>query len=259
MVSSVEFGVLGPLSAQVGGRPVPIGSPKHRAMLAVLLLNRGRPQSVGEMAYAIWGTRPPRNPRRAVHIHVSRLRALLGSGGSGRLIVTHADGYAIEAAADQLDLARFEYWYGQARRAAAAGDLEAESTALRRALDQWRGEPLTDVPSEALHLEVVPRLREQRLKALDRRIEVELRQGRHAELTAELSELTARHPFHERFWAHLMTALHVGGRRADALEAFHTVRRHLTTELGIEPGRELRALHAAILTDDDCTAFTCIQ
>lgn len=247
MAPTAEFGLLGPLTARIGGRPVRFGSPKHRIVLAVLLLNARRPVPATDLAYAVWGPRPPRDPRRAVQIHVSRMRALLG-----RLIVTHpGGGYAIEAPAERLDLGRFEYWTAQARRVARAGDLDAEATALRRALAQWRGEPLADVPSEVLHHEVVPRLREQRLTLLDRRIEVDLRQGRHAELVAELSELAARHPFHERFWAHLMLALHADGRRADALQAYQTARHHLTGELGIEPGRELRTRQAEILADHD--------
>lgn len=246
MAPSAEFGLLGPLTVRIGGHPVRIGSPKHRVVLAVLLLHTGRPVPAAELVDAVWGIRPPRNPRRVIQIYVSRIRSLLGGG---RLIVTHPGGYAIETPADRLDLGRLEHWHATARWAARRGDLDGEAAALREALAQWRGEPLADVPSDVLHHEVVPRLHEQRLTLLDRRIEVDLRQGRHSELIAELSELAARHPFHERFWAHLMSALHADGRRADALRAYQTARRHLTGELGIEPGPELRTRQATILAD----------
>ncbi|MBC6462475.1 AfsR/SARP family transcriptional regulator [Actinomadura sp. HBU206391] len=246
---TVEFGLLGPLKARVGGRPVEFGSPKHRNMLAALLLNARRPVPIGDLAYAVWGAETPEQPRRAIQLYVTRIRALLGGGQPGQVIVTHRGGYAIETPADQLDLGRFEFWHDRARRAAVGGDLDEEAAALRRALAQWRGEPLADVPSEVLHRETVPRLREQRLRVLERRIEVDLRRGRHTELVGELFELAAKHPLQERLWVHLMTALHAGGRRADALAAYHTVRRHLAEELGIDPGEELRTLQAEILAD----------
>ncbi|MFC8886705.1 ATP-binding protein, partial [Streptomyces cinereoruber] len=40
------------------------------------------------------------------------------------------------------------------------------------------------------------------------------------------------------------------GRQAEALEAFRTARRYLAEELGLEPGRELRDLEAAILAGE---------
>lgn len=236
--------------ARDGGRAVEFGSPKHRIIVATLLLDAGRAVTVERLAETIWGDEPPRNPRRAVQLYLTRIRTLLGDG----VITSRRNGYAIEAAPEQTDLGRFEFWQRQAGQAAAMGDLDAEATMLRLALTQWRGDPLTDVPSEALHHEDAPRLREQRLKVLDRRIRADLRQRRYAELISELRALTARHPFDERFRGYLMTALHAVGRRADALETYHTARRQLAEELGIAPGEELRTLHTRILTDDGSPA-----
>ncbi|GAA3594084.1 hypothetical protein GCM10022419_091480 [Nonomuraea rosea] len=246
--SPAEFGLLGPLTARVGGRQVDLGSPKHRIVLATLLLNAGRAVAVEELANAVWGDEPPRNPRRAIQLYMARIRASLG-GGPGQVIVTARNGYAIEPAADHFDLRRFEFWQGQARQAAVRRDLDAEAAMLGLALAQWRGEPLADVPSDALHQEDAPRLREQRLKVLDRRIQVDLRQRRHAELIGELRALTAQYPFNERFRGYLMTALLAVGRRADALETYRAACGQLAEELGIAPGAELQALHRRILED----------
>ncbi|SDI14923.1 AfsR/SARP family transcriptional regulator [Nonomuraea jiangxiensis] len=248
--SRAEFGLLGPLTTRVNGRPVRFPSPKHRIVLAALLLNAGRAVPVEDLVNAVWGDTPPRNPRRAVQLYVTRIRASLAEEKPGQVIVTHANGYAVEAEPDRVDLGRFEFWRDRARQAAVKGDLDAEADLLGLALTQWRGEPLADVPSNLLHQEDVPRLREQRLSVLDRRIQVDLRRRRHAELIGELRALTARHPFHERFWGYLMTALHGIGRRADALETYRAARRQLAEELGIAPGAELQALHARILAED---------
>jgi DNA-binding SARP family transcriptional activator/tetratricopeptide (TPR) repeat protein len=242
-VGGLRFGLLGPLEVWASGRPLAVRSPKLRILLAALLLGDNQPVPIRGLVDAIWGAHQPENPRRTVQLCVARLRTIIGTP----LIRTSADGYRIDVEPEQLDIGRFATWIRRADRAAERGDPEKESQALREALAQWRGEPLVDVPSELLQRETVPALREQRLLALERRIEVDLRLGRHNELVRELMELTAQQPLRERLWAQLMTALHRSGRRAEALAAYHTGRRHLADELGIDPGEELRKLHGTIL------------
>src|SRR5690606_19302088 len=71
--------------------------------------------------------------------------------------------------------------------------------------------------------------------------------GRHRETIGELRALVAAHPLREGPHGRLMHALHRTGRRAEALDAYREARRIMVTELGIEPGDELRAIHAEIL------------
>ncbi|GAA3730316.1 BTAD domain-containing putative transcriptional regulator [Plantactinospora mayteni] len=247
MTNGVEFGLLGPIDVRVAGRSVPVRSPKCRVLLATLLLEPGRLVSVGRLTEAIWDARQPDNPRRAAQLNVTRLRALLDEAGAPPLIATGSDGYLIEVGTDLVDLGRFRQWLVAADRAARRSDLDGESTALRAALRQWRGDPLSDVPSELLHRESVPGLREERVRTLERRIDVDLRLGRHAELVEELRGLTARDRLRERLWLQLVTALHRAGRRAEALDAYHEGCRHLAEELGLDPGEELQRLHAQVL------------
>ncbi|GIG88213.1 AfsR/SARP family transcriptional regulator [Plantactinospora endophytica] len=247
MINGVEFGLLGPIDVRVGGQPVPVRSPKCRILLATLLLEPGRLVSVGRLTEAIWDSRQPDNPRRAAQLCVTRLRALLDGAGSPPLIATGSDGYRIEVGADLVDVGRFQHWLHRADSAAQRSDLHGESAALREALRQWRGDALSDVPSELLHRESVPGLRERRLRTLERRIDVDLSLGRHAELVEELRGLTARDPLRERLWRQLVTALHRSGRRAEALDAYHEGCRHLAEELGLDPGEEFQRLHAQVL------------
>ena len=60
----------------------------------------------------------------------------------------------------------------------------------------------------------------------------------------------ARQPLRERLQAQLILALYRSGRQAEALEAYQAARAALVEELGIEPGRELQELHAAVLRQD---------
>ena len=243
----MEFGLLGPLEVAVDGRAVAIPSAKQRALLACLLLRAGELVTVDELAEAIWGEALPAEPRRTVQVYVTRLRQLLGGV---ELIQSRPEGYVIDVAPGDLDLCRFELLLERARDAADMGDRHREAALLRQALGLWRGEPLVDVPSGTLHRDAVARLAEQRLDALQRRIEADLALGRHAELVSELRTLTDRHPLREQFWAQLMTALYRCGRQADALQAYHRVRGLLADQLGVDPGPELRGLHQAVLTND---------
>jgi DNA-binding SARP family transcriptional activator len=239
--------VLGPLEVTDGRRRVRIPSAKQRMLLAALLLRAGELVTLDELAEAIWGDALPDDPRKVVQTYISRLRQLLGDAG---LIDSRPVGYVLTVARDEVDLGRFEMLLEQAREAADGGDRHREAALLREALGLWRGEPLADMSSAAMHREVVARLAEQRLEALHRRIEAELALGRHTELVAQLRALTERHPLREQLWAQLMTALYRCGRQADALAAYQRVRGLLAEELGMDPGPELRALHQAILTGD---------
>jgi hypothetical protein len=55
----VEFGILGPLVAEVDGAPVPLGGPRQRSVLALLLLNAGQVVPFGRIVDALWSDDPP--------------------------------------------------------------------------------------------------------------------------------------------------------------------------------------------------------
>ena len=57
---AIEYRVLGPLQASVDGRVLELGGPRQRALLALLLVEAGRPVSAGRLAEELWqGTPPP--------------------------------------------------------------------------------------------------------------------------------------------------------------------------------------------------------
>lgn len=50
----LEFGLLGPLEMSVDGTLVALGTPKQRAVLAMLLMNRNSPVGVERLITALW-------------------------------------------------------------------------------------------------------------------------------------------------------------------------------------------------------------
>src|SRR5262249_53778554 len=121
---------------------------------------------------------------------------------------------------------------------------------LRRALELWRGSPLTEVEYETWAWQEIGRLEELRLMAIEDRIDAELQLGRRQIVVAELEALVAEHPLRERLRGLLMLALYRGGRQAEALEAYAEARRLLDEDLGLEPSHELKELHRLILLQD---------
>src|ERR671932_1714350 len=235
----MEFSILGPLEVRAGGRAVALGGTKPRALLAVLLLHANEAVSGERLALALWGEDAPAGAVKTVQVYMSRLRRALGDPD---VVTTTGAGYCLRVRPGELDADRFDRLVGQGRDALAAGDAETAGAVLREGLGLWRGAPLAELAGMPFAPPEIARLEEERLAALELRVEADLAAGRHAELVAELGRLTREHPLRERLHAQLMLALYRSGRQAEALEAFQRARRALDSTLGLEPGPALREL-----------------
>jgi DNA-binding SARP family transcriptional activator/streptogramin lyase len=215
-------------------------------VLAVLLLNANHVVSTERLIDDLWGDSSPSTARAALQVYVAGLRKALRTGGEN--LRTRAPGYVLELDAGALDLDRFT----QLRAAAGAcSDAVGRAALLHEALMLWRDPPLPELRTEPFAAAAVARLEELRLAALEERIDADLDLGRHAALVTELESLVAEHPYRERLRAQLMLALYRSGRQADSLDVYKAGRRALQDELGLEPGKELRDLEAAILRQDE--------
>jgi len=241
------FGLLGPLEITDDGRPIPLGAPKQRALLALLLLRRGEVATVESLAEWLWTGDPPATATKAVRVYVRELRKSLGAN----LIVTRAGGYAMVRDGIETDVDRFEQLAAEGRQRLEDGDAAGAATALRGALALWRGPALADFRYADFAQREIARLEEARLAALEARVDADLARGREEELVPELRGLVAEHPLRERLCGQLMLALYRASRQADALAVYRETRRRLVAELGIGPGRELQELERLILTHDE--------
>jgi DNA-binding SARP family transcriptional activator len=246
----MEFRVLGPLEAvDEAGRPVELGGARERALLAVLLLAPDSVVPAARLAGELWGERMPEGWQHALRVHVSRLRRALRGCGADGLLVTRAPGYLMAVDADAVDARRFCGLVARGRAESASDPAKAART-FRIALDLWRGPLLGDALDSPVIRSEAARLEEDRLGALEERIEADLACGRHGELVGELDGLVRAHPVRERLRAQQMTALYRSGRQADALRAYDDLRHHLGEELGIDPSAALARLHGAVLRQD---------
>jgi WD40 repeat protein/DNA-binding SARP family transcriptional activator/molybdopterin-guanine dinucleotide biosynthesis protein len=243
----MEFGILGPLEVRNERGEVAVAGGKTAAVLAVLLLHRNEPVSAERLAIALWGDEAPGGSSKTVQVYVSRLRKALGDP---EILITTPAGYRLTLRADQLDAARFEALVRDGRHTLDQGEPAQASEVLRQALTLWRGPPLADFVSEPFAGAEISRLEEERLTALETRVEADLAAGRHADVVAELQHLVAEHPTREQLVAHLMLALYRCGRQAEGLEVYRDAYRVLLDDVGVEPGPRLRELHAAVLRQD---------
>jgi predicted ATPase/DNA-binding SARP family transcriptional activator len=250
----VEFRILGPLEVLDEGRPLGLGGAKQRALLAVLLLEAGAVVSAERLVDWLWGEDPPGTARSVLQVYVANLRKVLEPTRPRRaassLLRTQPPGYLLDLRAHAFDLVRFERLAAEGRDALAAGDPGAAATTLRQALSLWRGPVLGDVAAELGSQGPLARLEEQRLAALEQRVDADLALGRHAELVGELEALVTAHPLRERLRGQLMVALYRCGRQAEALDAYRQTRETLAEELGIDPSRVLQDLERAVLAQD---------
>ncbi|MFJ9822167.1 BTAD domain-containing putative transcriptional regulator [Streptomyces sp. NPDC101151] len=254
----MEINVLGPLTAHECGVSLVPSATKPRQILALLALQAGHVVTVPTLVEEVWGTDVPRSAATTLQTYILQLRRNIAAGLTDEpdrrakdVLVTRHGGYMLDiGAAGRVDAQEFECLLRAGRSAFGEGDFRSASDQLGKALNLWRGPALVDVRVGAvLELEVL-RMEEDRMAALERRIEADLRLGRHSELVPELHVLTARHPMHENFCAQLILALHRSSGAWRALEAYQRLRKALVSELGLEPSPKLQRLHHAVLSGD---------
>ncbi|MFE5589176.1 BTAD domain-containing putative transcriptional regulator [Streptomyces sp. NPDC056549] len=244
----MRFQLLGPLSVTDGRDVVMLPPSKPTALLAALLVRPGSVVSADRLRDIVWGEEHPTTAKTALQSCVLRLRRLFAKYGiENQAVVAVAGGYRIDADAETLDLLHFRRLVEQA----ASSGTGSELYTLRSALALWQGGLLSNVPSDLLHRDEVPRLAEERLRVLERVCDIELEHDRCREALVDLWEVTRVYPAHERFAEQLIAALYRTGRQTEALAEYRRIKGHLRERLGVDPRAELQRLELAILRGED--------
>ncbi|MEV1068149.1 BTAD domain-containing putative transcriptional regulator [Streptomyces sp. NPDC050263] len=241
----VRYRILGTTQAiRPDGTPVAVGGARLRALLTVLALRAGRSVPAGLLTEEVWADDPPADAPGALQALVGRLRRALGAGA----IESAEGGYRLAATPEDVDLHRFERLTGDGVRALADDDPAKAAALLDDALALWQGPALADLPDRATE---AARWAARRLDALRARHTAAIALGQAEQALPELTALCDAHPLDEPLQALRLRALRDAGRTAQALAAYDAVRRLLADRLGADPGHELRALHAELLSPDD--------
>ncbi|WUA29133.1 AfsR/SARP family transcriptional regulator [Streptomyces canus] len=248
----VEFGVLGSVAAwDETGEPIALKGPRHRAVLARLLIARCGVVPVPRLVEDLWEGDPPADAVGTVRTFVAGLRRALEPERPrrtpSRLLVTDGPGYALRAEPAHVDARRFEH------AVAAAADLPPAQAVprLTEALELWRGPAYADFAEERWARAERSRLAELRLTAVERRAEGRLALGAAADAAVDLDAHVAEHPWREDAWQLLALALYRCGRQADALSVLRRARQLLREHLGVEPGPRLGRTEQDILRHAD--------
>src|SRR6476659_935058 len=194
--TGLKCGVLGPLQLSVEGTPLPLGPPKQRAVLAMLVINRNRPVGVESLINAVWGQSPVPAARATIQTHVSNLRRLLDDAGVDphTVLASAPPGYRLTVADTDCDLGRFTT-EKTAGIHAAAGRFEQASSHLSAALAEWRAPVLDDLRDFPFADAFATALMEDKVLAYTVRAEAEIACGRAYTVIGELEALTGEHPY----------------------------------------------------------------
>jgi SARP family transcriptional regulator, regulator of embCAB operon len=249
----MEIRILGTMSVTVDESNHAIRARKLRTILAVLALSPGQIVSFDELIDELWTECDLHNAKNALQANAMRLRKQLETYGInehyGGSIRTINAGYVLEMPPEAIDGNRFLSLADTGAYLTKADPVKA-IVLLQRALSLWRGPALTDTGDGFRCKTAAVRLEERRISAQEDLISVRLRVGEERIAVTELQQLVGRYPERERFSEQLMLALYRCGRQMEALAVFHSTRRWLSIELGLEPNRALDIMYQAILVHD---------
>ena len=246
----LRFEILGEVRALRGGVPVDLGPAKQRAVLAVLLLQAGRPVPIHQIVDAVWGDDPPENGANVVQKYVAGLRRALDPERAprtpGELLALTGSGYVLRTAEAAVDFDEFQAAVNRATAERAANRPVEAAATLRAGLALWHADALAGLGGSVFDA-ARARLADAHASAWEMLAEIGLSQGRADSLIPELTRLVAEFPLREGLRAQLMLALQQTGRQAEALAVFRDAREYFLDEFGAEPGERMQEAHRRIL------------
>lgn len=249
----MQFSVLGSTEITNNNTPLELGGIRQRAILAYLLLNANKVVATSQLLHAIWDGNPPPTARKMIQNAVSAIRRTLTTNTdptTTATLHTHPPGYQLRLNTETIDLHRFRRLVREGRHATTTNNPHHAADLLHQGLALWRGRALADLVETGITWSEITAIEDERLSAIEDRLEAELACGRHREITPELEILTATEPLRERLCHQFMLALYRSGRQVDALRVYRRTREALIDGLGLEPGRSLQELQHRILEHD---------
>ncbi len=193
------------------------------------------------LADAVWLHSVPRSARQSIQNQIGRLRQSFGSG----FILTSGDRYRLAWDTDVDAVDRVAPLCGRTVLT------PVEAARVAAVLAGWTGEPYADLPDHPgaqaerarLHL-VEARL----IEALAIHHLTDPLGDPHVAIV-DLTVRTTTEPLHEQAWELLVAALHLVGRRTEALGTYARFVDVLDRQLGAAPSRRFQHLRAVVEAD----------
>jgi DNA-binding SARP family transcriptional activator len=252
---SLRFSILGPLRAWYRDTELHLGPPKQQGVLALLLVQAGQPVPLHHLIDALWGDDPPERAVNVVHRHVGALRRLLEPGlmqrSKAQVLVRAAGGYRLNLDEGASDLLRFRRLRDAGHEAADGGRPEEAADLLLEALSTRHGPTAAGLPHELRSHPVFAAVDAEYYRAAQAAAEASLAAGRTKAALPLLRQAAQGDLLNEFLQAGFVRVLAAEGHTAQALEHYRSVRSRLASELGVDPGPELRAAQTDVLRGTD--------
>ena len=229
----MEFRVLGPLEVvDETGILIAVGGHRPRAVLAALLTSPRKTITTDALIDAVWPTSPPQNPRKALQVLISRLRAALGHDRIG----ASAAGYWFEPGDTGVDAAVI--------KRAAEGDGDP-----CQALSLWRGQPFAEVANWLPARAASAMLEELRSTLAVACMDQDIARSEYDLAVGQAEGLLVTAPHDERLWIGLARALSLNGRQRDAVSACQRARTAMA-DVGLLPSPALIEIEQEVLAHE---------
>jgi DNA-binding SARP family transcriptional activator/Flp pilus assembly protein TadD len=250
----VQFSMLGPIRAWRGPTELNLGSNQQQAILALLLIRANYLVSMDDLTELLWEEKPPASAVNVIHKHIGAIRRVLepdlAARSCGRWLIRHGTAYRLAADAGTSDLISFRQLVRDAASAYAADqpadalDLLTEALGLRRGAC---GEGLELYGRTRVHFSTVD---QEYAAAVGQAADAALASAQPQRILPLLRQFAASESLDESLQARLMLVLAANGQQALALEHYQKVRERLESELGVDPGPELREAHTRVLRQE---------
>lgn len=242
----IAFRILGRTGLRAAdGFVVNWGKPKDRAVLAVLLLNAGKPLSVRTLAEWVWPDEQPSNPYSTLQTYITRIRFALQQAGLPGVISNEERAYRLDVDRSLIDFFAFVELTGKAKAAAhqASPDFEKACAFSEEAIGLWSGEPLADLDSDRARDWRRIAARDYYLTAMNGLLYGLGKLGRYEQMLVHLNEVQPEHDLDVMLARHRLLALYGLRKRVEAVRYHVDVRRRIQAEIGDGSEEELRMFH----------------
>lgn len=243
--------VLGAMRVWLAGDELQLRQAQQRTILAMLVLGEHAPVSPERLIRTLWPDEPPASARNVLHTQVKRLRQAFEPNRTSRsstVLPSVGTGYLLHQGSASVDLWQFRALVRGAARARGCHDDPAVFGHLGQAFALWRDAPFADLaavrdsaPARALAAEYAC--------AVGWYAEAGIRIGNAGEVLGVVEQAAEARPLDEAAQVLLMHAYHATARRSDGFLVYQRAQQALAEELGVDPGRELRAAYEALLRD----------